>query len=263
MQTRHRDRKQYFDEQASTSREYYIRYVERFCKVAAGLRVLEIGCGEGGNLLPFAERGCVIEGLDLSPTRIRQAEEFFREHGYRCRFSCRDFCGMDAPADAERYDVILVHDVIEHIPQAQKERFMHNVRRFLSPGGIAFFGFPAWQMPFGGHQQICRHVVSKIPWVHLLPRRLYESVLRWSGEGEDNIRELLNIREAAVSIERFENLCRASRLHVALRQLWFVNPHYLRKFGLKPRRVSPLFARIPFVRNFYTTSCFYILNVGG
>lgn len=263
MQTRHKNRKQYFEEQASTSREYYIKYVEQFVSFLPGLRVLEIGCGEGGNLLPFAERGCSVEGLDLSPTRIRQAEEFFREYNnYAYRFSCGDFCKMNAPPSGNKYDVILVHDVIEHVPQVSKLRFMQNIGEFLSPSGIAFFGFPAWQMPFGGHQQICLHAVSKMPWIHLLPKWLYKGLLLWSGESVDNVRELMSIRESNTTIERFESLCRKSGLRVALRHLWFINPHYKRKFGLKPRRVASLFACVPFVRNLYTTSCFYVLRAG-
>lgn len=260
MQTRHKDRKQYFEEQAGTAKEFYIKYVERYHEVSAGVRVLEIGCGEGGNLLPFAERGCKIEGIDLSQTRIRQAEDFFRDYGHACRFACRDFCATDATTDKGGYDIILVHDVIEHIPQALKEQFMTNVRRSLATDGIAFFGFPAWQMPFGGHQQICRHRLSKIPWIHLLPAWLYEWLLRHSGESEDNICELMSIREAATSIERFEQLCRTARLCIVNRRLWFINPHYLRKFGLKPRRINGLMARIPFFRNFYTTGCFYVVS---
>lgn len=138
----------------------------------------------GGNPLPFAERGYTVVGLDLSQTHIRQAEEFFAGRGYPCRFSCRDFCGMDAPADKERYDVILVHDAIEHVPQALKERFMQNVRSFRYTCGIAFSGFPAWQMPFGGHQQICLHRFSKISWIHLMPRRVCRSLLQWRGEAK-------------------------------------------------------------------------------
>lgn len=123
--------------------------------------------------------------------------------------------------------------------------------------------FPAWQMPFGGHQQICRRRISKIPWIHLLPAWLYERLLRRSGEGEDNIRELMSIREAATSIERFEKLCRVAGLTIADRRLWFINPHYLRKFGLKPQRVNRFMAGIPILRNFYTTACFYMLRISG
>lgn len=262
MQVRHKDRKRYFEEQAATSKEYYLEYVERFHKVEEGLRVLEIGCGEGGNLLPFAERGCHVEGIDLSQTRIEQAETFFEEQDYECRFVCGNFCEMTPPEAKRKYDVILIHDVIEHIPQKLKLCFLQNVRGFLAPSGIAFFGFPAWQMPFGGHQQICHSRISKCPWIHLLPKKIYERLLKRCGEGEDNVRELLSIREAATPIERFEELCRTAQLSVVLRHLWLINPHYRMKFGLTPRRVPPFLDRLPMLRNFYTTACFYILMAG-
>lgn len=57
MQERHTDRERYFRELAQTSREFYIDYLRKFKNIGDGTRVLEIGCGEGGNLLPFAEAG--------------------------------------------------------------------------------------------------------------------------------------------------------------------------------------------------------------
>ena len=55
MQQRHLDRWQYFNELANTSRKYYIDYLKSFLPITSDTKVLEIGCGEGGNLLPFAE----------------------------------------------------------------------------------------------------------------------------------------------------------------------------------------------------------------
>ncbi len=54
MQERHRSREQYFKELAITSRKYFIPYITRYKKIEAGMNILEIGCGEGGNLLPFS-----------------------------------------------------------------------------------------------------------------------------------------------------------------------------------------------------------------
>ena len=56
MQRRHSDRKVYFREQTETSRKFYIDYLFPYIKLSSGLRVLEVGCGEGGNLVPFANR---------------------------------------------------------------------------------------------------------------------------------------------------------------------------------------------------------------
>ena len=40
-------------------------------------KVLEVGCGEGGNLLPFAKAGCRVMGVDIDAMRIEQARAFF------------------------------------------------------------------------------------------------------------------------------------------------------------------------------------------
>ena len=61
MQQRHKDRQQYFNESAATSRDYYLDYLRAHVTLREGLRVLEIGCGEGGNLLPFAEQTKKVE----------------------------------------------------------------------------------------------------------------------------------------------------------------------------------------------------------
>ena len=43
------------------------------------MNILEIGCGDGGNLLPFAELGCSTTGVDISTGRIKDAILFFEE----------------------------------------------------------------------------------------------------------------------------------------------------------------------------------------
>ena len=77
MQERHQNRKLYFDELAETSRRYYIDYINKFYPIKEGSRILEIGCGDGVNLLPFAERGCDVTVIDKSNLRLEQAKDFF------------------------------------------------------------------------------------------------------------------------------------------------------------------------------------------
>ena len=147
-----RDRRQYFDQLAATSRKYYIPYLSQYMKIGEGVNVLEIGCGEGGNLLPFAEAGCSVLGVDLSEDKIRAAEQFFAGAGVQGRFLASDIFAVKELEG--QFDLIVCHDVIEHI--GDKEEFMRRVRVYLKPGtGLAFIAFPAWQMPFGGHQQMC------------------------------------------------------------------------------------------------------------
>ena len=55
MQERHSDSLRYFNEQALTTQKYVIPYLESLKKIDSSLSVLEIGCGEAGNLKPFLD----------------------------------------------------------------------------------------------------------------------------------------------------------------------------------------------------------------
>lgn len=121
--------------------------------------------------------------------------------------------------------------------------------------------FPAWQMPFGGHQQICRNrIISHFPFIHLLHRSLYKLILRTANETEGCIKELLNIKRTKITIEYFERLLKEEEITILDKQLYFINPHYEIKFGLHPKKLYPFIAQIPYIRDFCTTSCFYILK---
>lgn len=257
MQERHKNRAVYFKELSVTSREHFIPYIRRWHAVEPGMRVLEIGCGDGGNLLPFAEMGCDTTGIDISVRRIEDARTFFRAAQAKGTFIAQDIFRL---TNRERsFDLVLCHDVLEHI--ADKVRFLSVSSRLLKPGGVVFLSFPAWQMPFGGHQQICRSsVLSRLPFIHLLPATLYRLLLKTFGESDDCMKELFSIKRTGVTIGQFEKLLEQTTLGIQHRQLWLVNPHYKIKFGLSPRKLHPLVSRIPCLRNFLSTSCFYILK---
>lgn len=256
MQKRHTDRQCYFNELANTSRRFYVDYVKRFIPLDAATRILEIGCGEGGNLLPFAELGCQVTGIDRAATRIRQAQTFFAASGCRGEFHAVDFFDFSSEV---RYQLILIHDVIEHI--GPKEAFFRRLPSLLAEGGILFWGFPSWQMPFGGHQQICHNrIVSSLPFIHLLPGASYRFLLRCFGETPSCIEELLDIKRCRMTIDAFERLAENNGYEIADRQLWFINPHYQQKFHLRPRKLYPALARLKYIRNYFSTSCFYIMR---
>lgn len=257
MQERHTDRRRYFDELALTSERYFMPYIMGWHGVERGMRVLEIGCGEGGNLLPFAEKGCDVIGVDMAECRIDEARMFFADQGVEGTFIAEDIFNLKTLEQS--FDLIICHDVIEHI--GDKEEFMSKMSRYLKPDGIVFMSFPAWQMPFGGHQQICRsRVLSHLPFVHLLPACLYGQIISAFGEDKGCKEELMSIKSTSITVEYFERLARQSQLKIQDRQLWLINPHYEVKFGFAPRRLSGIFSNIPYFRNFLSTSCFYILQ---
>ena len=261
MQARHLDRKRYFEDSAITSARFYFSYINRFHPITKASRILEIGCGEGGNLKPFAEAGCHVTGVDMAKARIGLAKRFFEAEGLKGCFECDDFLRSPIPREErEKFDVLILHDVIEHIPD--KDAFINNIRYFMKADGILFAAFPAWQMPFGGHQQICRSKIwSKIPFFHMLPNSLYRFILnKLAGEEQATTKELLYIKKCRCTIEQFEKIIKAFNLSIVNRKLWLINPHYQQKFGLSPIQLRMPISHIPIIRNFCSTSCFYLLN---
>ncbi len=260
MQERHLDRQRYFHELENTSREFYVKYLATQQHITAQSKVLEVGCGDGGNLVPFAEMGCTVTGMDIAQCRINDAQTYFKQVSPKATFTCCDFLACTPPTDTDdKYDVILLHDVIEHINQ--KADFLRQLKAFLKPTGILFIGFPAWQMPFGGHQQISRNkVCSHLPFIHLLPKSLYKALLKAFGEKDDIVNELMNIKQTRTSIETFERLIKECDMEVEDRVFWFINPHYKQKFNLRPRKLWRSFYNLIYVRNFFTTSCWYLLK---
>lgn len=256
MQKRHTDRYRYFREEAATTEKYFIPYLSEFIDVG-DISVLEVGCGEGGNLLPFARRGCRVVGVDLSEQRVRQAESFFSRECAAGTFVCDDV--MHYRGDGRLFDLIVCHDVVEHIHE--KGKMLLALKRLLAPGGRLFVAFPAWQMPFGGHQQIARSwVVSHLPFVHLLPELAFCLMLRLFGEDASKINELIGIRRTRCTVEMFEREAAYAGYTVCDRRLWLVNPHYEVKFGLRPIRLCRQLSALPYVRNFMASSCFYVVR---
>src|SRR5665648_406446 len=193
MHERHTDRERYFREQALTTEKHVIPFIETVKKVDEKLSVLEIGCGEGGNLLPFLEAGCRrITGIDISAGKIENARRFYSSvsKGGTIEFIAADIYDS---ASVGRFDLVMMRDVLEHIHN--QEKFIGFVKTFLDPGGILFIAFPPWNNPFGGHQQMCSsRVLSKVPWIHLLPAVLYRGLLKLSGESDAKTEALLEIR---------------------------------------------------------------------
>ncbi|MBS1621541.1 MAG: class I SAM-dependent methyltransferase [Bacteroidetes bacterium] len=254
----HKDRKRYFEIQVLNAEEYVIPFIEEKFKITPGMRVLEIGCGEGGVLKAFINKGCSGVGVEFDEARIDNAKLFMPgdlETG-KIRFVTKDIYKVDIDKDLNGlFDIIILKDVIEHIHD--QPMLIQWMKKFLTPAGIIFFGFPPWYMPFGGHQQMCHSKIGKTPYIHLLPKGMYRWLLK---KKKEPVEEMMEIRETGISIERFEKICKKEGYTVFNRRHYFLNPIYKWKFGWKPRTQSVLIKPIPFIRNFFTTCVYYIIQ---
>jgi SAM-dependent methyltransferase len=259
MQKRHQNRIQYFEEQNYTTGKYVIPFINEFRPVKPDMNILEIGCGEGGNLKPFLDLGYQVTGVDLAGNKINLARSFFVNHPHyeNLNLICDDI--YNVPPPVRKFDLVLMRDVIEHIHD--QEKFMLYVRPFIKENGVFFLAFPPWQNPFGGHQQVCRNrVLSKLPYFHLLPVRIYRYLLKSGGESEPVISSLLEIKETGLTIEKFQRILKKSGYRILLKKFFLINPNYEVKFNLRPVRQCSLISGIPVLRNFLTTSVYYLIS---
>jgi SAM-dependent methyltransferase len=256
----HTDYRVMFEQQFLNAREHIVPFLRSHVNLD-GARVLDVGTGDGGVMKALVEAGATGIGVDLSPSRIEFAKEALEQE---CDAGVLEFVAGDIHDPAVTsgwegsFDLIVLKDAIEHIHQ--KADLLRKLASFLRSTGYIFLGFPPWRMPFGGHQQITRSRLGRIPYYHLLPRSAYHGVLRLLGEPEQTIDELLEIRDTRISISDFEDLVRKCDFGVAKRQLYLVNPIYRYKFGLRPRTQIRLFEAIPGFRDFVTTTCYYLIQ---
>lgn len=261
MQDRHLNRAKYFKEQEKTTEKYVIPFINEVKHINERVSVLEIGCGEGGNLVPFYKKGCTrIVGIDISKGKIENAKNFFEkiEAHNHVKFICEDIYNIK-PEDIGQFDIVMTRDVLEHIHG--QDKFMNFIKKFMKMDGKFFLGFPPWYNPFGGHQQMCKSkFLSKLPYFHILPDFLYKMILKLFGETEAKIEGLLEIKETGITIERFERILKKENYHKNKRVFYFINPNYEVKFGLIPRKTWRLVGQVPFIRNFFITANYYLIS---
>jgi len=258
----HKDKQRYFDMQYTNSKEYILPFIEQFVDHQKKLDVLEIGCAEAGVLKAFTDKGHRCVGIELSPTRTELAKHFMAEEmaAGLIEFRADNIYDIDVDKDLKtKFDLIILKDVIEHIHDQAK--FMSFLHKFMKPGGRIFFGFPPWQMPFGGHQQVAKSkVLSAVPYYHMLPRPIYKMVLKVFGESPQKVENMLEIKDTGISIERFERILKKEKYRVLKRQLYIFNPIYKYKFGVSARKQLGLISGIPVLRNFLSTCAYYVIE---
>ena len=260
MQERHTIREKYFKEQDFTTKNYVIPYLNTFISITSDLVVCEIGCGEGGNLKSFIDLGCKVIGIDIAENKIANAKIFFENNPQKnnLKLISEDIYKIN-PEDLPKFDIVIMRDTIEHIPN--QDIFINNLKNFIKPSGKIFIGFPPWRMPFGGHQQVCKSTfLSKLPYFHILPVFMYVGILKLFGESKGTIKELLEIKETGISINRFKKIINKTNFKIINETLYLINPNYEIKFKIKVRKL-PNFLNIPIIRDFFSTAYYCVISL--
>lgn len=106
-------------------------------------RVLELGCGDGGNLIPMAYvlPGSAFLGLDAAGSAIAQGREQIAALGLtNVTLIHADL--LDAPAPGT-FDYVIAHGLYSWVPPPVQERILAIASDSLAPNGVAYVSYNA------------------------------------------------------------------------------------------------------------------------
>ena len=173
-------------------------------RLAAGMHVLDVGCGLGGPARFFTEtHRCRVTGIDLSEEFVQVANELTRRCGLADLATFRHGSALDLPFDTAAFDAATLIHVGMNI--SDKAKLFDNVRRVLKPGA-----------PFGVYEAMRvgeGDLPYPMPWAQTSETSFvetpetYRRLLSAAGftiESEENRRDLvLNVaRERRAKVEK-------------------------------------------------------------
>jgi ubiquinone/menaquinone biosynthesis C-methylase UbiE len=179
--------------------------------IGAGARVLDAGCGAGQFAIAFAERGCLVDGVDLSPELIGRARRHTDEAGVEVRFTVGDLATLDAPDGA--YDAIVSRMALQFSPHLFA--VLGEFERVSRPGATCWLSVPGALSPVYRHSWR-RFLASEpepmnyvTPWelVRLLEERGWSIGEQWGsfdslGDGAENAASGFEIHSSPVPVQQ-------------------------------------------------------------
>ncbi len=237
------DRPAYYDYQKNIGDYYLENYVKPFVD---GKKILDIGCAEGGVLEAFEKDGFDCTGLEYSEHRIEYAKEASSK---KIKFIQGD---IETNKLENKFDVVLMLDVIEHLEK--KREALKNIKQAFLPGGICIVSFPPFRSAFGGHQQAMSSFLQFIPFLHLLPEKVYLWLLEHIEK--KNVESFFRNYKTGITIKQFEKMISQLGFNVKNKIFYFVRPRQAFRFGIKIRK-----NKLKIFRDYFSSGAIYILNI--
>ena len=131
---------------ARESPEFIVAALQRLHLDPQRTSILDVGCGDGLFFEQLSRFG-KVEGIDVE-------EALSPNSSWREQIHCARFDDSFQPQ--HEYSVILMLDVLEHLPDPQAA--LRNVRRLLAEDGFFLATVPAFQAVWTSHDVLNQHV---------------------------------------------------------------------------------------------------------
>jgi ubiquinone/menaquinone biosynthesis C-methylase UbiE len=146
------ERADMFDEMSASNaqtedRKAELEFVFGALGVQPGSRVLDAGCGTGHFAMAFAQSGCTVQGIDLSPEMIVRTRRNADKAGVDIALSVGDLAPLSASDDA--YDAVVSRMTLQFSPRLSA--VLDEFERVTAPGGRLWLAVPGSLSPVYRH----------------------------------------------------------------------------------------------------------------
>jgi len=247
----------YFDYELSVGREILVPWLRQHM-LLEGLRVGDFGCHQGGILEALRQEGKVNSGhgFDLDAPSIA-ASPFKTDQNFRLQVL--DLNSLKP--GQQRFDLILLRDVLEHIPDY--ESILSKARECLNPGGRIFISFPPYYSPFGGHQQEASNWTRAIPFLHYLPRSTFFKLVKTHDtlymSQSNSLADMQSVSETRLTLHHAENAFEKTKLKIHAAEYFLFRPEFRIRYGLPTFNTGPA-CKLPILREVITMGVYYLLG---
>lgn len=184
----------YFKTQMRKGASIY-NYISKNIPEDKKLHVLEVGCGAGGILKVFKERGHEVKGVDLNPVYVTYGS---MEHGLN--LSTQNLFDIKN----EKYDLIIYSHVLEHLSKPSEH--LQFVKELLHPEGMVYIEVPGIKESVKNYGDFLRYLqnahiynFSHTSLTNLMAKNGYKAM----GSPNEFIRSLWKIGEKPLT--KFDN----------------------------------------------------------
>lgn len=189
-----------------------------------GASVLDVGCGDAGALIAFAEQGAKCAGIECFDTSLERGRLRAADHGVEV--DLRKGVAESIPYPDATFDLVMLDNVLEHV--TDRPLTLREVKRVLKPGGLLYMVTPK---PFSLYS-LWNDPHYDLAGLVLMPRSMqiwYFEKIRGGGKGTYDVGVIPTRRKIRQLLDEA-----GFKITVSPRELWI---NYLRDRVSRPEEV--------------------------